>query len=116
MNSKANVGIGGLAFEEMELEQKPTDLHANLLMKTSLRYGKIATYIVPSSKLDLNIVEINFPSMDAEWTDGQSGQMFGKFKVMKQAAMNEVDCTTEDYSTVNLTGILIFRALSSNKF
>ena len=79
-------------------------------MEISLRYGKTATYTVPSSKLDSNVVKINFPSMDAEWTDGQSGRMFGKFKVMKQAAMKEVDCTTEDYSTVNLTGILIFIA------
>ena len=110
MNSKANVGIGGLEFEEMELEQKPTDLHANLLMETSLRYGKTATYTVPVSKLDSNVVEINFPSMDAEWTDGSSGQMFGKFKVVKETAQNEVDCTNEDYSTVNLTGILIFIA------
>ena len=110
MNSQANIGIGGMAFQEMQLKQKPTDLHAKLLMETSLRYGKTATYTVPTSKLDSNVVEINFPSMDAEWTDGSSGRMFGKFKVMKQAAMKEVDCTNEDYSTVNLTGILIFIA------
>ena len=110
MNSKANVGIGGLAFEEMELEQKPTDLHASLLMETSLRYGKTATYTVPSSELESNVIEINFPSMDTEWTDGHSGRMFGKFKVMKQASMKEVICTTEDYSTVNLTGNLVFIA------
>ena len=64
MNSQANIGIGGMAFQEMQLKQKPTDLHAKLLMETSLRYGKTATYTVPSSKLDSNVVEINFPSMD----------------------------------------------------
>ena len=40
-----------------------------------------------SSELESNVIEINFPSMDTEWTDGHSGRMFGKFKVMKQASI-----------------------------
>ena len=50
--------------------------------------------------------------MDTEWTDGESGQMFGKFQVVKTGAGgNETPCTTEDYSVNNLPGNSIFKQL-----
>ena len=50
--------------------------------------------------------------MDTEWTDGESGQMFGKFQVVKTGAGgNETVCTTEDYSVNNLPGNSILKQL-----
>jgi hypothetical protein len=48
--------------------------------------------------------------MDTEWTDGESGQLFGKFKIVKVGASKvEADCTNEDYSVINLPGNSIFK-------
>ena len=44
---ESNEGIGGLSFDEHDLMQSQTDLHANTLLETSLRYGKTASYIIP---------------------------------------------------------------------
>ena len=42
-----NTGIAGLSFDESDLLQDSTDLHAKILRETSLKYGKTATYIIP---------------------------------------------------------------------
>ena len=63
-----NTGIAGLSFDESDLLQDSTDLHAKILRETSLKYGKTATYIIPPSKLDgRGPYELTIPSMDTEW-------------------------------------------------
>ena len=90
---ESNEGIGGLAFDEMDLLQSSTNLHAKSLMETSLTYGNTIKYEVPPGRLEGNgPYELNFPSMDTEWTDGKSGQMYGKFKVVKIVGGAEQDC------------------------
>ena len=50
--------------------------------------------------------------MDIEWLDGESGQLFGKFKVVKMVGGREVDCgENDDYSVANLPGNSIFKQL-----
>ena len=52
------------------------------------------------------------PSMDIEWLDGESGQLFGKFKVVKMVGGKEVDCdANDDYSFANLPGNSMFKQL-----
>lgn len=99
---ESNEGIGGLAFDEMDLLQSSTDLHAKSLLETSLRNGKTVKYEIPPGKLDGNgPYDLNFPSMDTEWTDGTSGQLHGKFKVVKIVGGEEKDCDdNDDYSVV----------------
>ena len=50
--------------------------------------------------------------MDIEWLDGESGQLFRKFKVVKMSGGKEVDCdANDDYSVVNLPGNSMFKQL-----
>ena len=106
-------GIGGFGLDEHDLLQSATNLHAKSIREASLKHGKTVTYFVPQSKLGgLGPYELFIPSMDTEWTDGESGQLFGKFKVVKVADSGvKSDCTTEDYSVVNLPGNSLFKQL-----
>ena len=107
------VGIAGFGLDEQDLFQSATDLHARPIRETSLKSGKTVTYSVPQSKLDgLGPYEISIPSMDIEWLDGESGQLFGKFKVVKIVGGREVNCNgTDDYSVANLPGNSMFKQL-----
>ena len=106
-------GLGGFGFDEHELLQSATNLHAKSMKEASLKYGKTVTYFVPPSKLDgMGPYELSIPSMDTEWTDGESGQLFGKFKVVKLKNGAEAECeSTDDYSVINLAGNSIFKQL-----
>ena len=106
-------GLGGFGFDEHELIQSATNLHAKSMKEASLKHGKTLNYFVPPSKLDgMGPYELSIPSMDAEWTDGESGQLFGKFKVVKLKNGVEADCEpTDDYSVINLPGNSIFKQL-----
>ena len=108
-----SVGIAGFGLDEQDLFQSATDLHARPIRETSLKSGKTVTYSVPQSKLDgLGPYEISIPSMDIEWLDGESGQLFGKFKVVKIVGGREVNCDgTDDYSVANLPGNSMFKQL-----
>ena len=109
---ESNEGIGGLSFDEHDLMQSQTDLHANTLLETSLRHGKTASYIIPPGDLDGNGPhELRIPSMDSEWTDLTSGIMYGKFQVKKMSSGAEVDCTSEDYSVINLPANSLFKQI-----
>jgi hypothetical protein len=57
--------------------------------------------------------EISIPSMDMEWLDGESGNLFGRFKIVKLNSSGvESDCSAEDdYSVVNLVGNSLFKQL-----
>jgi hypothetical protein len=107
-----NEGIGGFGIDEQDLLQSATNLHARTLREASLKQGKTATYFVPPSKLDgLGPYELSIPSMDTEWTDGESGQLYGKFKVVKIVGGEEQACVAEDYSVINLPGNSLFKQL-----
>ena len=108
-----SVGIAGFGLDEQDLFQSATDLHARPIRETSLKSGKTVTYSVPQSKLDgLGPYEISISSMDIEWLDGESGQLFGKFKVVKIVAGAEKPCDVgNDYSVVNLPENSIFKQL-----
>ena len=63
-----NTGIAGLSFDDSDLLQSNTSLHAKILRETSLKYGKTATYYIPPNKLDCwGPYELTIPSMDTEW-------------------------------------------------
>ena len=63
-----NTGIAGLSFDKSDLLQDSTDLHAKILRQTSLKYGKTATYVIPSIKVNgRGPYELTIPSMDTEW-------------------------------------------------
>ena len=110
---EANEGVGGLAFDEHDLMQSNTDLHAKTLLETSLRYGKTASYIVPPGDLEgFGPYEVKIPSMGSEWTDLNSGMMYGKFQVKKLAAGTEANATGgDDYSVVNLPANSMFKQI-----
>lgn len=108
-----SVGIAGFGIDEQDLFQSATDLHARPIRETSLKSGKTVKYNVPTSKLDgLGPYELPIPSMDAEWLDGESGQIFGRFKVVKMKGSLEIDCdANDDYSVINLPGNSMFKQL-----
>ena len=63
-----NTGIAGLSFDDSDLLQSNTSLHAKILRETSLKYGKTATYYIPTNKLDCRgPYEHIISSMDTEW-------------------------------------------------
>ena len=108
-----SVGIAGFGLDEQDLFQSATDLHALPIRETSLKGGMTAQYRVPRSKLDgLGPYEVTIPSFDSQWLDGESGQLFGKFKIVKMVAGNETECdANDDYSVVNLPGNAMFKQL-----
>ena len=63
-----STGIAGLGFDEADLLQTSTSMHAKILRETSLKHGKTVTYYIPPSKLDCcGPYELTIPSMDTEW-------------------------------------------------
>ena len=113
MHPDKSIGIAGFGLDEQDLFQSATDLHANPIRETSLRSGKTVRYAVPQSKLEgLGPYEITIPSMDTEWLDGESAQLFGKFKIVKMDGRDEKDCEVgDDYSVVNLPANSMFKQL-----
>ena len=112
--TETSEGLSGFGFDEHDLLQSATNLHTKSLKEASLKQGKTVTYFVTPSKLyGMGPYELTIPSMDTECTDGQSRQMFGKFKIVKVSGSGvESDCTgTEDYSVINLPGNSIFKQL-----
>ena len=110
---EANEGIGGLSFDEHDLMQSQTDLHAKTLLETSLRYGKTASYIVPPGDLEgFGPYEVKIPSMGSEWTDLTSAILYGKYQVKKITAGAEALCTgADDYSVINLPANSMFKQI-----
>lgn len=63
-----STGIAGLGFDEADLLQASTSMHAKILRETSLKHGKTVTYYIPPSKLDCRgPYELTILSMDTEW-------------------------------------------------
>ena len=109
-----NVGIAGFSVDEQDLFQTATDLHSKPIRETSLKSGKTVKYSVPRSKLDgLGPYEISIPSMDMEWLDGESGQLYGVFQIVKvnSSGVESMCDANDDYSVVNLPGNSIFKQL-----
>ena len=108
-----SAGIGGFGLDEGDMLQSVTSLHAKPLREPFLKNGKTVTYFVPPSELEgLGPYQLNIPSMDTEWLDGKSGQLFGKFKVVRIVSGQEKDCDSgDDYSVKNLPGNSIFKQL-----
>ena len=108
-----NVGIAGFGIDEQDLFQASTDLHARPIRETSLKSGKTVRYTVPRSKLDgVGPYEISIPSMGMEWLEGDSGQLYGVFQVVKINSGSEKVCAPEDdYSVCNLPGNSIFKQM-----
>ena len=112
-----NVGIAGFSVDEQDLFQTATDLHSKPIRETSLKSGKTVKYSVPRSKLDgLGPYEISIPSMDMEWLDGESGQLYGVFQIVKvnSSGVESMCDANDDYSVVNLPGNSIFKQLELN--
>ena len=110
---ESSEGLAGFGFDEHDLLQSATNLHAKTLRENSLKYGKTATYFIPPGKLEGGgPYELVIPSMDTEWTVGESGLMYGKFKVVKTGTGGtETECTSEDYSLINLAPNSMFKQL-----
>ena len=109
-----NVGIAGFSVDEQDLFQTATDLHSKPIRETSLKGGKTVKYSVPRSKLDgLGPYEISIPSMDMEWLDGESGQLYGVFQIVKvnSSGVESMCDANDDYSVVNLPGNSIFKQM-----
>jgi len=109
-----NLGIAGFSIDEQDLFQVATDLHARPIRETSLKEGKTVKYSVPTSQLDgSGPYELSIPSMDMQWLDPESGQLFGVFKVVKINELGaEVPCVeADDYSVCNLPGNSMFKQL-----
>ena len=108
-----NVGIAGFGIDEQDLFQSATNLHERPIRETSLKSGKTVRYTVPRSKLDgVGPYEISIPSMGMEWLEGDSGQLYGVFQVVKVVNGSEKVCAPEDdYSVCNLPGNSIFKQM-----
>lgn len=108
-----NLGIAGFSIDEQDLFQVATDLHARPIRETSLKEGKTVKYSVPTSQLDgSGPYELSIPSMDMQWLDPESGQLFGVFQIVKVADNVESRCTADDdYSVCNLPGNSMFKQM-----
>ena len=109
-----NAGIAGFSIDEQDLFQTATDLHSKPIRETSLKGGKTVKYSVPRSKLDgSGPYEISIPSMNMEWLDGESGQLYGVFQIVKvDEHGSESRCDEEDdYSVCNLPGNSMFKQM-----
>ena len=111
--SNKAVGLGKRSKINKRRAYVYSGLQSRPIRETSLKSGKTVSYFVPQSKLDgSGPYEISIPSMDIEWLDGESGQLFRKFKVVKMSGGKEVDCdANDDYSVVNLPGNSMFKQL-----
>ena len=109
----ANLGVAGFSIDEQDLFQASTDLHLRPIRETSLKSGKTVRYTVPRSKLDgVGPYEISIPSMGMEWLEGDSGQLYGVFQVVKVVNGIEKVCAPEDdYSVCNLPGNSMFKQM-----
>lgn len=99
-----NLGIAGFSIDEQDLFQVATDLHARPIRETSLKEGKTVKYSVPKSKLDgFGPYELDIPSMDLQWLDPESGQLYGVFQIVKVDENGvEQRCNgDDDYSVCN---------------
>ena len=108
-----NLGIAGFSIDEQDLFQVATDLHARPIRETSLKEGKTVKYSVPTSQLDgSGPYELSMPSMDMQWLDPESGQLFGVFQIVKVVDNVESRCTPDDdYSVCNLPGNSMFKQM-----
>ena len=108
-----NLGIAGFSIDEQDLFQVATDLHARPIRETSLKEGKTVKYSVPTSQLDgSGPYELSIPSMDMQWLDPESGQLYGVFQIVKVTDNVESRCTVDDdYSVCNLPGNSMFKQL-----
>ena len=108
-----NLGIAGFSIDEQDLFQVATDLHARPIRETSLKEGKTVKYSVPTSQLDgSGPYELSIPSMDMQWLDPESGQLYGVFQIVKVADNVESRCNADDdYSVCNLPGNSMFKQL-----
>ena len=110
-----NVGIAGFSIDEQDLFQVATDLHARPIRETSLKEGITVKYSVPKSKLDgSGPYELPIPSMDMQWLDPESGQLYGVFQIVKVDAQTGVESRcgeNDDYSVCNLPGNSLFKQL-----
>ena len=110
----ANLGVAGFSIDEQDLFQASTDLHARPIRETSLKSGKTVRYTVPRSKLDgVGPYEISIPSMGMEWLEGDSGQLYGVFQVVKlnNTGVEQLCVAEDDYSVCNLPGNSIFKQM-----
>ena len=108
-----NLGIAGFSIDEQDLFQVATDLHARPIRETSLKEGKTVKYSVPKSKLDgSGPYELSIPSMDMQWLDPESGQLYGVFQIVKVTDNVESRCdANDDYSVCNLPGNSMFKQM-----
>ena len=109
-----NLGIAGFSIDEQDLFQVSTDLHSRPIRETSLKEGKTVKYTVPQSKLDgSGPYELPIPSMDLQWLDPGSAQLYGVFQIVKVDANGlEQRCgEDDDYSVCNLAGNSMFKQM-----
>ena len=110
-----NVGIAGFSVDEQDLFQVATDLHSRPIRETSLKEGITVKYSVPKSKLDgSGPYELPIPSMDMQWLDPESGQLYGVFQIVKVDQQTGVESRcgeNDDYSVCNLPGNSLFKQL-----
>ena len=109
-----NLGIAGFSIDEQDLFQVATDLHARPIRETSLKEGKTVKFSVPTSQLDgSGPYELSIPSMDMQWLDPESGQLYGVFQIVKVNEHGiELRCdANDDYSVCNLPGNSIFKQM-----
>ena len=109
-----NLGIAGFSVDEQDLFQVATDLHARPIRETSLKEGKTVKYTVPKSKLDgFGPYELPIPSMDLQWLDPGSAQLYGVFQIVKvdQNGAESRCGENDDYSVCNLPGNSMFKQM-----
>ena len=110
-----NAGIAGFSIDEQDLFQTATDLHSKPIRETSLKEGRTVKYSIPKSKLDgSGPYELSIPSMDMQWLDPESGQLYGVFQIVKVDAQTGVESRcgdNDDYSVCNLPGNSLFKQL-----
>ena len=109
-----NLGIAGFSIDEQDLFQVATDLHARPIRETSLKEGKTVKYSIPKSKLDgFGPYELDIPSMDLQWLDPGSAQLYGVFQIVKvdQHGAESRCGPNDDYSVCNLPGNSLFKQL-----
>ena len=107
---QANPGIGGLALDEEDLYSEELDLFSKPTADNDIRLGEPIIYRIPDNQLDsTGPYDIEIPPTGTAFKYLQSARLFGKVKVKKIASGVLVNCTSEDFSMVNLPANSLFK-------
>ena len=100
---QANPGVGGIALDQEDLYHEELDIFSPSTAENDIMLGYPILYRIPDSQLDsTGPFEIEIPPTGTSFKILQSARLMGKMKIKKLVGGVLTNCSTEDYSVVNL--------------